>query len=88
MKIIYYEKVEENLVFLKKFQKDYLERNLNIEYYRAFNSSNDFLSKSKVLTLGNLKYRLPYSSIKEIDISYNYIKFIYPLILIAISGNI
>jgi len=69
---------------LQKLRLDYLERKLPIEFYREINPNNSYRLSDRytkyVLYLDDANDEL----LQNIDISYNYINFIVPLISILI----
>jgi len=84
--IKYNEKSNKELIFkkLQKLRMDYLERKLSVEYYRELNPNNSFKlldhHTNYALYLDNTNEQF----LDQIDISYNYVNFIIPLISILI----
>jgi len=66
------------LSYLKKFREKYLTRSLNTEYYRELNGFNSF----KLLNRSGVYYKDQISEnyLHNIDITFNYIKYIIPII--------
>ena len=69
---------------LQKLRSDYLQRKLPIEFYKEINPNNGYRLLERytkyVLYLDSIDGEL----LKDIDISYNYINFIIPLITILV----
>lgn len=63
---------------LKQYRMSYLNKELDIEAYRELNFDNSFRLKRQLF--GEILFSEVENDINEIDISYNYTKFILPLI--------
>lgn len=69
--------------FMKKFIKKYKERNLDINFYRELSPDSVFVLNENVIGSSDyLKIGISNSNIKieDLDISYNYKKYILPLL--------
>lgn len=68
--------------FMKRFTDDYKNKRLNYKYYREFNSGSNFIvlnegaNNSYVFGVNNMDETLD----DKMDISYNYINYILPII--------
>lgn len=75
---------KELIKFMKWFISNYKTRNLDIEYYRELSPDSLYILNEDVV--GKSKYfntgidNINYTSINDINISYNYIKYILPII--------
>jgi len=84
--IKYNEKSNKELIFkqLQKLRIDYLERSLPVEYYRELNPNNSFKLLEHYARYSLYLDNTTKKFLDQIDISYNYINFIIPLISILI----
>lgn len=76
------DKHDEFIKFIKRFTEEYKNGKLDIEYYREFNSGSNFILKNDD---SDQNYVFGLSSIDNslsdrLDISYNYINYILPII--------
>jgi hypothetical protein len=69
---------------LRMFRSEYLNRELDIEYYREFNSRNMFKYNFKLGKDGVYSENVDNFMKEELDITYNYFNIIIPLISIII----
>jgi len=69
---------------LQKLRIDYLERRLPIEYYRELNPNNMFKMSEHYTRYALYLEETSEDFLDQIDISFNYINFIIPLISILI----
>lgn len=68
--------------YISKFIRDYRNRKLDIEYYRELSSTNTFKLLDKELNeYINIEYT---NDIYNIDITYNYLKYIVPIASLCI----
>lgn len=77
------DKQDEFIKFIQRFSSEYKSAKLEPEYYREFNSGSNFILKNDedsdlnyVFGLGSIDESL----IDRLDISYNYINYILPII--------
>jgi len=84
--IKYNEKNNKDLIFkhLQKLRIDYLSRNLPVNYYKELNSRNSFKLLENYSRYILYLDEISKDFLDKIDISYNYINFIVPLISILI----
>jgi hypothetical protein len=76
---------KENMIkILRMFRSEYLNRELDIEYYREFNSRNMFKYNFKLGKDGVYSENVDNFMKEELDITYNYFNIIIPLISIII----
>jgi len=80
------EKSNRQLIFrnLQKLRIEYLERKLPVEYYREINPNNSFKLLERYARYVLYLDEIAEEFLDQIDISYNYINFIVPLISILI----
>lgn len=64
--------------YLKRYRKRYLEKQLDLENYRELNMDNLF--RTKKIIAGSIILSEDCDDVDEIDISYNYINYILPII--------
>jgi len=84
--IKYNENNNKDLIFkhLQKLRIDYLSRNLPVNYYKELNSRNSFKLLENYSRYILYLDEISKDFLDKIDISYNYINFIVPLISILI----
>jgi len=84
--IKYNEKSNKDIIFkqLQKLRIEYLERSLPVEYYRELNPNNKFRLLEHYTRYALYLDDVSKDFLDQIDISYNYINFIIPLISILI----
>lgn len=81
-KLLEENKHDEFIKFMKRFVDDYKNKRLNYKYYREFNAGSDFILINKgtnqnyVFGVGSMDSSLD----DRLDISYNYINYILPII--------
>lgn len=68
--------------YIRKFVDDYKSYNLPVEYYREFSSASVFKDK-----YGNIFDMFGEDEKEELDISYNFIKVILPLLKIVMCSR-
>jgi hypothetical protein len=69
---------------LQKLRLEYLERKLPIEYYREINPNNTFKFLCRYASFVPTQDEISKELLPLIDISFNYVNFIIPLISILI----